>query len=111
MRRDEACWLLTKIAQSEIIGSHIAQRMYQIRDRIVCEPNKRNFAIDDEKPEEDITCQFLTLVSDDALISDEVQCDLLELVRCIKGNRFVDCEEMVYWDRCHNCPAFKGERK
>ena len=113
MRRDEACWLLTKIAQNEIVSSAIAQRCYQIRDKIVCIPNPSFQMISSIEGgiDTEIACNFLTLLSENNLVSDDVQCDLIELTRSIKAGHFKDCEEMIYRDRCKACPSYKGERR
>ena len=113
MRRDEACWVLTKTANNEIVCSSVSQRLYQIRDKIVCLPNPSFLMRADIEGEvdTDIACNFLQLLSDNSLVSEDVQCDLLDMVRHIKSGHFKDCEEMVYRDRCRDCPCYKGERR
>ena len=113
MRRDEACWLLTKIAQNEIVNSAVSQRLYQIRDKIICLPNPSFQMISNMEGGLDvgISCNFLDLLSDNSLVSEDIQCELIDTVRHIKSGHFRDCEEMVYRDRCLNCPAYKGDRR
>ena len=102
MRRDEACWQLTKIAENEIVSGTVSQRLFIIRDGLVC-GRAREDALDKE-----IACQFLTLLADNSLVSDTVNCEVTEIVRRIKGDNFEECEEVVYGDRCRRCPHYKG---
>ena len=113
MKRDDACWLLTKIANNEIVNGSISQRLYQIRDKIVCIPNPSFQMIADIEGgiDPDISCQFLDLLSENNLLSEDIQYELIELTRSIKAGHFKDCEDMVYRDRCLKCPAYKGERR
>ena len=104
MRRDEACWELTKIAENELVSSTVSQRMFHIRDALVCETMKA------DELQKETACQFLSLVADNNLVSDEVNCELNEIVRRIKSGTLKDCEQVVYAKRCRECRYYKGER-
>ena len=102
---------MTKIAENEIVSANISQRLFKIRDGLICAPNIEKLSLQNgsvEEIDEEIACQFLTLLSDNSLVSDEIQCDLLEVVRHIKGKTFTDCEQMIHPLKCCGCPCYKG---
>jgi len=119
MKRNEACRLLTTLANSEFIDKAIGKEILKARDIVVCEPNKILDVMATEEQRRKylrILEIYINKIIGTLLLDKEIEKELIEISACIhEGDEFYSfqdpCEEVYLPTRCKNCPNYKGCEK
>ena len=110
MKRKDACAILTKIAQSELISQRACLTILKARDVVVCEPNKILDVLATPQNKEEVKkelCNYLHRIIDDSMYDEELRINLFHVVQSIETDDWQPCDEMYISIRCKNCPCFK----
>lgn len=109
MKRNEACLLLTKIAQSELIDKSVSKELLKIRDSYVCSPNKILDVLITEEAQSVLSMKLIDYIDEfcrSNLFSGAIKGDLNDLRWSIDRCFNMPCKEMYLETRCKNCQNY-----
>lgn len=114
MNRNEACELITRIAQDELIDMQVSREFLKARDIVICEPNKILDVL--ASPEtrklykEQLIADLIEL-SENRMIDFSVRKDSRLLATELKTGDFkYKCIRPFIKARCKACPNYNGEK-
>ena len=113
MYRNEACELITRIAQNELIDMSLSKELLKARDVVICEHNKILDVLATEEEYEALRerlIEYVNFMSNIEFIDIAIKqkLSLLDVELCTYGGNFNDkCENMYLPTRCANCPNYK----
>ena len=118
MRRNEACELLSRIAQNELVDKELSKFLLKARDVVICDHNKILDVSVSSSAKEDVKKglkHFLFETSENVkLIDHSIARDLRLLWIDLQTNPesqipyYEKCDEMYLPTRCKNCPNYNG---
>ena len=112
MKRSEACGLLSKIAQNELIDLQVSKDILKARDIVVCKPHKVLDVIATgatRKRYMNILADYIDVWTEDrSCIAFDIRKQLYELRKELRMETLEDCTEVYLHDRCDDCPLIKG---
>ncbi len=113
MRRNEACALITRIAQNELIDKEVSKSLLKARDIVICEYNGILDVLATGETRKAYKSQLSNIIrslDESYLVSDDIRKPLNQLWLDLHANPesnitfYEKCEEMFLPTRCKDCP-------
>ena len=112
MKRNEACELLTKIAQSELIDMLVSKELIKARDICVCAPHKVLDVLATDEVRDVYSNQtqwYLKRLIETNMISVDLAKKAIATNRALVSTFEDGCDAMFIETRCMNCPNYRGK--
>ena len=112
MNRNEACALLSMIAQNELIDMQVSREILKARDIVVCEPHRILDVLASPETKDLYKTQLIsyidTMIDNGSIFSFEIRQKLYTLKNDIENGfkDYVCCTEKYLEDRCKDCPKY-----